>query len=183
MQLKLPHPSIASIFWCVWTHPIDPMDIHFLRCAHSDKHTRTQDTICNQHLCCHYVKCWFPCGTKTITYASFNHIELLSLTNWHYAYQRWHLHLSERCYCWSNVIKFISLILRNSRICYLRCNSSQRKDLLQLTPHWSISPLSNWGIWLLTQTCRCVFTWLCQCHLELEGDKKRSFFYLGHFSS
>jgi len=27
------------------------------------------------------------------------------------------------------------------------------------------------------------FTQLCQCHLELEGDKRSSFFYLGHFFS
>jgi hypothetical protein len=24
---------------------------------------------------------------------------------------------------------------------------------------------------------------LCHCHLELEGDRRPSFFYLGHFSS
>jgi hypothetical protein len=37
-------------------------------------------------------------------------------------------------------------------------------------------------IWLFIQTCRCVFTWLCQCHLEHERDKKPSSFYLGPFS-
>jgi hypothetical protein len=73
--------------------------------------------------------------------------------------------------------------LHNSRICYIRYNSSQRKELSQSTTHWSIPPLSNWGIWLLTQTCQCVFTRLCQCHLALEGDKRLSSFYFGHFSS
>jgi hypothetical protein len=73
--------------------------------------------------------------------------------------------------------------LCNSRICCLKCSSSQGKDLLQLTTHWSIPPLNNWSIWLLTQTCRCVFTRLCQCHLELEGDIRPSSFYLGHFFS
>jgi hypothetical protein len=43
------------------------------------------------------------------------------------------------------------------------------------------SSLSNWNIWLLTQTCRCAFTQLCQCHLELEGPRRPSSFYLGHF--
>ncbi len=47
-----------------------------------------------------------------------------------------------------------------------------RKEVMQLTPQWSIPPFSNWCIWLLTQTCRCVFTWVCQCHLELEVDRK-----------
>jgi hypothetical protein len=44
-------------------------------------------------------------------------------------------------------------------------------------------PFNNWSMWLLTQTCWCVFTRLCQCHLELKGDKKLSSFYFGHFSS
>jgi hypothetical protein len=68
-------------------------------------------------------------------------------------------------------------------ICCLRCNSSQGNELLQLTPHWSIPSLNNCGIWLPTPTCWCVFIWLCQCHLDLEGDKRPSSSYLGHFSS
>jgi hypothetical protein len=27
-----------------------------------------------QHLCCHWTRCWFPCGVKTITCTSFKHI-------------------------------------------------------------------------------------------------------------
>jgi hypothetical protein len=57
-----------------------------------------------------------------------------------------------------------------------------RKGTIAATPHWLIPPPSNWGIWLLTQTCQCVFTRLWQYHLELEGDRRPSSFYLGHFS-
>jgi len=78
---------------------------------------------------------------------------------------------------------FTFSILHNSKICCIQCNSSQGKKLSQLTPHWSIFSFSNWGIWLLTQTCRCVFTRLCQCHLELEGDRRLSSFYFDHFFS
>jgi len=139
---------------------------------------------CNsQHLCHHCARCWFPCGMKTITCVSFNHIQLLSLTNQHCAYQRWHSHFNRCCHCQPNTSGFTFLILCNSRICYLWCSSSQGKELLQPTPHWSIPPLNNWGIWSLTQTCQCVFIWLCQCHLELERDKMPSSFYLSHFSS
>jgi hypothetical protein len=71
---------------------------------------------------------------------------------------------------------------------------AQLKDLLplmQLKPmkgtividtRWSILPLDNWSIWLLTQTCWYVFTQLHQYHLELERLKGPSSFYLGHFS-
>ncbi len=129
------------------------------------------------------MKCRLPHGTKTITYASFNHIQFFASTSWHCAYQRWHSHPTRHCHCWPNASGFTSPILRNLRICHLLYNSSEGKELSQLTPHWSIPPLSNWGIWLLTRTCQHVFTWLCQCHLKLERAKKPSSFYLGHFSS
>ncbi len=58
-----------------------------------------QNLCCNsRHLYCHCVKCWFPCGTRIIICVFFNHIQLLSLTNRHWFYQRWHSHLSRCCH-------------------------------------------------------------------------------------
>jgi hypothetical protein len=54
---------------------------------------------CNSwHICHHCKKCWLPRGTITITCVSFNHIQLLSLTNQHHVYQKWHLHPSRCCH-------------------------------------------------------------------------------------
>jgi hypothetical protein len=36
---------------------------------------------------------------------------------------------------------------------------------------------------MFTQTSWCVFTWLCQCHLELKSTKGSSFFYFDYFFS
>jgi hypothetical protein len=119
---------------------------------------------------------------KTITCVSFNHIQFFLSTSWHCVYQRWHSHLSRHCHYRPNTSGFTSMILHNSKIWYLRCSLGQGKELLQLTPHWSILPFNIWSIWLLTQTCWCVFTRLCQCNLELEGERRPSSFYLGHFS-
>jgi hypothetical protein len=47
MRLGLHHPSIACILQCVCTHPIDPMGIHLLHCAHGNECTRPPDAICN----------------------------------------------------------------------------------------------------------------------------------------
>jgi len=58
-----------------------------------------------------------------------------------------------------------------------------RKKTIATNTHRIIPPFNNWSIWWFTQTCQCVFTRLCQCHLELVRAKKLSFFYLGHFSS
>ncbi len=89
---------------------------------------------CNlRHLCRHYTKYWFPRGMRIITCVSFNHIQLLSSMNQHCAYQKWHLHLSRHYHYRPNANGFTSPILHNSRICCLQCNSSQGKELLQLT--------------------------------------------------
>jgi len=74
-----------------------------------------------QHFCRHCARCLFSRGTRTITYVSFNHIQLLLLMSRHCAYQIWHLHLSQRCHCRPNVSEFTSSILCNSRIC-CRCH-------------------------------------------------------------
>jgi hypothetical protein len=92
-----------------------------------------------------------------------NHIQLLSLMSWHCAYQRWHFHFNPHCHCQPNVNGFTSPILRNSSMCFLRCNSSQRKKLLQPTlsqPHfgqvWGWSPtLRKVGSWLKRRCRKC----------------------------
>jgi hypothetical protein len=45
IRLGLPHLLVASILQCGCTHPIDPMGIHLLCCAHDDEHTWTHDAI------------------------------------------------------------------------------------------------------------------------------------------
>jgi hypothetical protein len=134
---------------------------------------------CNSwHLCSHYARCWFLCGIKTTMCTSFNHIQFLSSTSWHCAHQIWCSHFSWHCYYQPNTNRFTSLILCNSRICHLRYISSQKKELSWPTPHWSIPLFNNWSIWMSTQI-NWVFTWLCQCHLELKKARKPSSFYLG----
>jgi len=46
-QLKLPHLSIVNLPQCVCTHPIDPMGIHLLCCAHGNECMGTHDAIHN----------------------------------------------------------------------------------------------------------------------------------------
>jgi len=47
MWLGLTHLLIASFFQCVCTHPIDPMGIHLLCCAHDNECMGTHDAIHN----------------------------------------------------------------------------------------------------------------------------------------
>jgi len=114
MQLGLPHPLIAGISWCVYTHPIDPIGIHFLRCAQGNECTITRDAIHD---------------TFVIIGRTFNHIQLLLLMSRLCAYQIWHSHFSWCCHCRPNENGFIFSILHNSRICCLWCSSNQGKDL------------------------------------------------------
>jgi hypothetical protein len=100
------------------------------------------DPWCNSwYFWCYCAKYWLPRGTWIITCILLNKIQLLSSLNWHCAYQIWNLHLNWCCHNQPNVCKFSSPVLHNLKICYFQCNSSQRKELLQLTPHWSNSSL------------------------------------------
>jgi hypothetical protein len=64
------------------------------------------------------------------------------LTSQHCAHHKWHLHLSWCYHCWPNVYGFTFLILQNLRICCFRCSSYQKKELLQLTPHYQFLHLA-----------------------------------------
>jgi hypothetical protein len=97
-----------------------------LRCTHSMLHT-WQSTHMNpqctsRHFCCHGMRCQLPCGTKTTTHTSFNHIPFLLLMTKNCVHQRWNSHFSQCCYCRPNMNGFFSLILHSSKIC---CNSNQ----------------------------------------------------------
>ncbi len=135
------------------------------------------------HLCCHCVGYWLSCGAITTSHVSFKHVQLLPLTNQHCVHQRSYSHLSRHSHCQPNKNGFIFPILCHPRICCFQCGSSQRTELLQPTPRWSIPPLSNRGIWMSTLASGHVFTQLCQCHLEFKRTRTPSFFCLGYFSS
>jgi hypothetical protein len=100
------------------------------------------------HFCCHCVGYWFPHMAKTTTCASFKHVQFFSLMNQHCVHKKWHSQLSWRCHWRPNTSWFTSLILRHPRICYFWCNSSQRTELSQSTPYWSIPPFNSGGIWM-----------------------------------
>jgi len=97
------------------------------------------------HFCYYCMRCRLPCGMKTIAPTSFNHISLLSLTNWHYVHQIWNSHPSWCCHCQSNMSKFISLILCNWKICYFW--NSQKKSYFDwhLTNHFIFLTIEVFG--------------------------------------
>jgi hypothetical protein len=102
--LGLHHPSIASIFWSMCTHIIDPMGIHLLGCAHSNEHTRTHNAVHNNFAAI-MRNVGFLVGTKTTTCASFNYIQFFSPTIQHCAHQRWHLRFNQCCHYQPNMGK------------------------------------------------------------------------------
>jgi hypothetical protein len=83
---------LHNILYATWTTPSFNCK-HFSMCVHTSHRPygyppltlcswqRTHwNPWCNsQHLCHHSTRCWFSCGTKTITCVSFNHIQLLLL--------------------------------------------------------------------------------------------------------
>ncbi len=135
---------------------------------------------CNlRHFCYHCMRCRLPCGTKTMTCTSLNHVPFFSLTSWHYVHERWNFHPSRCCHYQSNTNGFMSWILFNLRICCLRSNSSQRKELSWQTPHLSFLPFSNWGVWMFRQLSWCAFTRLClNAVWNFKGPERPPFYVL-----
>ncbi len=100
---------------------------------HSWQETHRNPWCNSQHLCCHCVKCWLSHGMKTITCASFNHIQFFLLTSWHCVHQRWHLHLG-RCYhCRPNASGFISSICTTQG--FDAFNATQVKERIYRNQH------------------------------------------------
>jgi len=127
-RLKLPHLLITGILQCVHTSH-QPYGYPLLM-LYSWQQTHWNPWCNLRHLCHQYSKCWFPCGMRTITCTSFNHIQLISSMDWHCVYQKWHSLFSRHCHCRSNASIFTSPILCNSRICCIKCSSKQGKELL-----------------------------------------------------
>jgi hypothetical protein len=81
-----------------------------------------------------------------------------------------------------DICTLVDVVIYYPNLAQLKMQLKPRKGAITTDTPLINSSLSNWSILLFTQTYRCVFEWLCQCHLELEGDKRPSSFYLGHFS-
>jgi hypothetical protein len=124
MWLGLPHLSITSNPQCVCPHPINVTNVHLFM-LHPWQWAHGHPWCNSRHFYSHYMKCRLPCGTRTITHVSFNHIPFFSSMSW---YLNW------CCHHWSKMSGFTLSIMRNSKICYFQSNSNKKKELLKLTP-------------------------------------------------
>jgi hypothetical protein len=95
--LGLSHPLIVGIPWCTCTYPINlwVSTSYVMLMATNTQKLMMQFVTPLLSLCGMLV----PCGVKTITFASFKHIQFLSLTSQYCAHQIWHLHFSQHCNC------------------------------------------------------------------------------------
>jgi hypothetical protein len=149
----VPHSSIASILWCVCTHLIGSIGIHFhfLCCTHGNKCTKTHDAVHNTFVAIAQ-DVGFHVGRKQL------HALLSTVFN----FSRWWINIvfiKDDIHTLANVIiltpceKTYFLDIEQLKVCYLWCHSSFKKELLQLTFHQSILPFKNWGIWMSIKTC------------------------------
>jgi hypothetical protein len=97
---------------------------------------------CNfQHLCCHCVKCWLPCGMKIGTCISFNHVQLLSSMSQHCVHQRQHSHLSQHCHYWPNANRFTSPIFATQKLVAFNVVQAKEKSYHDQHPSDQFLPL------------------------------------------
>jgi hypothetical protein len=157
------------------------MGIQLLCCAHNNEHTRNHDAIRDTFV---------AIAQDTNFHVGWKQLHAFPSTTFNSFCRRVNIVLTkDEIYTYTNVVivdpthvNLFPLILHNSKLCYLWCNSSQRKKLSQLTPHWIFFPFNNWNIWMFTQTSWFVLTWVCQCYLEPKSAKGPSPFCFGYFS-
>ncbi len=149
LKLGLPHSSIVGIPWCVRKHPIYPIGIHLLHCAHGNERTRTHDAICHTFV--------------AITQDANFHVgqkQLHAFPSNTFNSSCWQINIVLTKYGICTLINvgivdpktsgFISPILHHPRICCFQYNSSQITKLLQPTPCQLIPPHRSGGIWMCT---------------------------------
>jgi hypothetical protein len=143
MWFELPHPSIVGIFHVCAHIPLTLWVSTSYMLFMANKHMGTHDAVRNTFAVI-VRDVGFHVGWEqlhalpSIMFNSTCHCRIDIVLN-----QRWHPHFNQHYHCPPNASRFTSLILCNSRICSPWQNSSQRKELSQLTPHWSIPPFSN----------------------------------------
>ncbi len=178
MQLGLPHPSIICMLQCVCTHPIDPMGIHFLHSTHVNKHIRTHDLIRDT----------FVAIVQDVGFhVRWKQLHALPSTTFNSSCQRINIVFTK-----DDIRTLFDVVNVDPtqadlfpRSCttqwFVVLNVAQAKERSYCDWH-SVDPFLPLAIEVFG-TCWCVFTQLSQCHLGLEGDKRPSSLYLGHFSS
>jgi hypothetical protein len=122
MQFGLPHLLVASIPWCVCTHPINATCVHLSHCAHGNERTCTHDVIHNIFVAI-ALDVDFHVGWKQLhTFRS----STFHFSHWgvDIVHQKWYLHLSQHYHCRSNLNGFTSLILCNFSITLQRMQTS-----------------------------------------------------------
>jgi hypothetical protein len=157
--LVQPHPSIRGVSWCVCTHPINLMGIHLLRCADGNERIRTHDVIYDTFVAIAW-NVGFHLGRKQL------HALLSTTLN---SFHQWiNIMLTK-----NDIHILIDVVIRDPirtdlfpRSCaiqgFVTFDAIQAKE--RSFHNWhpeSIPPLNNWSIWMFTQTCQYVFTWLC----------------------
>jgi len=133
------------------------------------------------HLCWHYMKWQFPCGTKIITRISINTTFNSYRDGIDIVFTKNRIHTLANLDIANPTCADLFPDLGQLKDLILQMQFKTKKNLLWLTPHWSISSSNNWNVWMFTQTNWCVLTQLCQCHSKLQRSKKPSFFCFSYF--
>jgi hypothetical protein len=148
-RLRLPHPLIVNILWSVCTHLIDPTSIHFLRCVHDNERIKTHEAICDT---------FGAIARDASFHVGWKQLHELFLTTFNSSRQ-WIdiVFTKDGIHTLINVVivdqTWVDLFLRSCAtqgFVAFDLTQAKEKELSQPTTHWSIPPLSNWNICLLT---------------------------------
>jgi len=180
MWLELPHSLITSILWCVCTHPstLWVSTFYIMLMATSTQEPMMKFTIPLLSLRKMLASIWDENNDMRFE-------QLHALPSTMFNYSRWWIDIvltKNGIHTLANVIIVDpTQAYLFPRSCttqkFVASNAIQAKERNQ-HPIDQLRPFNNWSIWMSTQIGWCVFTRLCQCHLELERARRFHLFVL-----
>ncbi len=143
----LTHPSITSNRQCVCPHLINATNVHLLCFTHGNEHMGTHDAIHNT----------FVAITWNVDFhVGQEQLHMFPSTTFHSSH-RW----IEIVFTKDGIHIQIDVVIIDPKWADLLCWScgtqkfvtfkvvqTKKKELLQLTPHWSFFPFNNWNLWM-----------------------------------
>jgi hypothetical protein len=174
-----PHPLVPSLLHGVWTHPINPLGIHLLECAHDNEHTWPHDAIQDvvalitwevNFQVVHEQLHMFPSFAQPIVYWRVN-IMIRHI-------QRQGQHLNKHYHCKSYMHWPYTLNHFNIQIPNFVSAPNKGKQLQRLTFRKPIHATNIESFCLFTQACSWLLKSLCQQHMRNERLRKLATFKL-----
>jgi hypothetical protein len=172
-----PHPLVPSLLHGACTHPIEPLGIHLLECAHDNEHTWTHDAMrdvvaliaweVSFQVVCEQLHMFLSFAQPTFHWC-------VNIMNKHIQKQGRHLNKHSDCKSymhWPYTLNHFNILIPN----FIGA-PNKGKQLQRLTLRKPIHAINIESFCLFTQACSWLLKSLCQQYMRNERLRKLATF-------